>query len=82
MVLLSLGFVLSIPFTAAWQVGPDFSNNFGRPGADATFDCESLRPIPSDHRMSADWKRCRCRSRARGHHTVCRLANLCIHRIS
>jgi hypothetical protein len=82
MALLSLGLVLSIPFTAAWQVGPDFSNNFGRPGADATFDCESLQSIPSDQKIIAYWKRCRCRSRTRGHHTVCRLANLCIYRIS
>jgi hypothetical protein len=40
MALLSLALVLSIPFAAAWQIGPDFSNNFGRPGADATFDCK------------------------------------------
>ena len=74
MALLSLGLVLSIPFTAAWQVGPDFSNNFGRPGADATFDCESPRSIPSNPKISAYWKRCRCRSWTRGHHTVCLLA--------
>jgi hypothetical protein len=47
MALLSLGLVLSIHLTAAWQIGPDFSNNFGRPGADDTFDCEYSKSIPS-----------------------------------
>jgi hypothetical protein len=77
MAMLSLGLVFSIPLTAAWQIGPDFSNNFGRPGADNIFDCEYPRSIPPKQKNSTYWTRCRCRSRTRGHHTVCRLANLC-----
>jgi hypothetical protein len=53
MALLFLGLFLTIPLTAAWQVGPDFSNNFGRPGADTTFDCEYPRSIPSRQNIGA-----------------------------
>jgi hypothetical protein len=53
MALLSLGLVLSIHLTAALQIGPDFSNNFGRPGADTTFDCECPRSIPSGQKIGA-----------------------------
>ena len=49
MALLSLGLFLTIHLTSAWQIGPDFSNNFGRPGADTIFDCEYPRLIPLGH---------------------------------
>jgi len=52
MALLSLSLVLTIHLAAALQIGPDFSNNFGRPGANTTFDCESPR---FDSIKSEDW---------------------------
>ena len=53
MALLSLGLVLSIHLTAALQIGPEFSNNFGRSGANTTFDCEYARSISSGQKIGA-----------------------------
>jgi hypothetical protein len=53
MALLSLCLVAGLHLTAAWQIGPNFSNNFGRPGADTTFDCEYAGSIRSNPYLSA-----------------------------